>query len=44
LFSTYGYGLIPVLMFLVYIGLIGLGVYIAVLLIKALNIYIKKNS
>ena len=44
MFSNFGFAIMPVLLFLLYLGLLGLGIYIAILLIKALNIYIKKNS
>lgn len=34
----------PILIFLVYLFLIGLSIYVMYLVIKALRIYIKKNS
>lgn len=43
MFSNFGFAAMLVF-FILYLGLLGLGIYIAILLIKALNIYIKKNS
>lgn len=44
MFRSYGIVLLPTLLFLLNLFLGGLGIYIAILLIKALNIYIRNNS
>lgn len=44
MYAGYGLAVIPILFYILSLVLIGLGIYVSILLIKALNIYIKKNS
>lgn len=36
--------ILPYMLLVIYVALLGLGIYIAVLIIKALRVYIKNNS
>lgn len=39
-----GLGAISFIMLIIYLGILGVGIYVTYLVIKALKIYIKKNS
>ena len=38
-----GFGIIPIIMFLIWLAFVGLGIYVIILVIKALKKYIQKD-